>query len=46
MHENTVHNQARRAEELLSGSVVERQFELHAALTLAGTLGPEILPAD
>jgi PucR C-terminal helix-turn-helix domain/GGDEF-like domain len=45
MHENTVYNHVRRAEELLGGPVVDRQFELQAALTVAQTLGPEILPA-
>lgn len=45
MHENTVYNHVRRAEELLSCPVVDRQFELQAALALAETLGPEILLA-
>jgi PucR C-terminal helix-turn-helix domain/GGDEF-like domain len=45
MHENTVYNHVRRAEELLGCAVADRQIELQAALTLAETLGPEILPA-
>jgi hypothetical protein len=45
MHQNTVYNHVRRAEELLGGSVTERRVELQAALILAETLGPEVLPA-
>jgi DNA-binding PucR family transcriptional regulator len=45
MHQNTVYNHVRRAEELLGGSVTERRVELQAALTLAETLGSEVLPA-
>lgn len=45
MHQNTVYNHVRRAEELLGGSVTERRVELQAALVLAETLGPEVLPA-
>jgi PucR-like helix-turn-helix protein/diguanylate cyclase with GGDEF domain len=44
MHQNTVYNHVRRAEELLGGSVTERRVELQAALILAETLGPEVLP--
>jgi hypothetical protein len=46
MHQNTVYNHVRRAEELLGGSVTERRVELQAALILAETLGPEVLPAE
>ncbi len=45
MHQNTVYNHIRRAEELLGGSVTERRVELQAALILAETLGPGVLPA-
>jgi hypothetical protein len=44
MHQNTVYNHVRRAEELIGGSVTERRVELQAALILAETLGPEVLP--
>jgi hypothetical protein len=43
MHQNTVYNRVRRAEELLGGPVTERRVELHTALMLAQTLGPEVL---
>jgi DNA-binding PucR family transcriptional regulator len=43
MHQNTVYNRVRRAEELLGGSVAERRVELQTALMLAETLGPEVL---
>jgi DNA-binding PucR family transcriptional regulator len=45
MHQNTFYNHVRRAEELLGGSVSERRVELQAALILAETLGPDVLPA-
>ena len=43
MHQNTVYNRVRRAEELLGGSVAERRVELQTALMLAETLGAEVL---
>jgi hypothetical protein len=43
MHQNTVYNRVRRAEELLGGSVTERRVELQTALMLAETLGSEVL---
>jgi DNA-binding PucR family transcriptional regulator len=45
MHQNTVYNRVRRAEELLGGSVAERRVELQTALMLAETLGSEVLDA-
>lgn len=44
MHQNTVYNRVRRAEELLRGSVSERRVELHTALMLVETFGPDVLP--
>ncbi len=44
MHQNTVYNRVRRAEELIGGSVTERRVELQTALMLAETLGSEVLP--
>ena len=46
MHQNTVYNHVRRAEELLGGSVTDRRVEVQAALILAETLGPEVLAAE
>jgi hypothetical protein len=43
MHQNTVYNRVRRAEELLGASVTERRVELQTALMLAETLGAEVL---
>jgi DNA-binding PucR family transcriptional regulator len=43
MHQNTVYNRVRRAEELLGGPVTERRVELQTALMLAETLGDEVL---
>jgi hypothetical protein len=43
MHQNTVYNRVRRAEELIGGSVTERRVELQTALMLAETLGAEVL---
>lgn len=44
MHQNTVYNRVRRAEELIGCPVTERRMELQTALMLAETLGPEVLP--
>lgn len=43
MHQNTVYNRVRRAEELLGRPVAERRVELQTALMLAETLGTEVL---
>lgn len=43
MHQNTVYNRVRRAEEMLGTSVTERRVELQTALMLAETLGAEVL---
>jgi hypothetical protein len=43
MHQNTVYNRVRRAEELLGGPVTDRRVELQTALMLAETLGDEVL---
>jgi hypothetical protein len=43
MHQNTVYNRVRRAEELIGGPVSERRVELQTALMLAETLGSEVL---
>jgi DNA-binding PucR family transcriptional regulator len=43
MHQNTVYNRVRRAEELLGSPVAERRVELQTALMLAETLGTEVL---
>jgi hypothetical protein len=43
MHQNTVYNRVRRAEELIGGSVSERRVELQTALMLSETLGSEVL---
>lgn len=45
MHQNTVFNRVRRAEELLGGSVTDRRVELHTALMLTETLGAQVLSA-
>lgn len=45
MHQNTVYNRVRRAEELLGGPVTDRRVELHTALMLTETLGVEVLSA-
>jgi DNA-binding PucR family transcriptional regulator len=43
MHQNTVYNRVRRAEELLGSPVADRRVELQTALMLAETLGTEVL---
>ena len=43
MHQNTVYNRVRRAEELLGYPVAERRVELQNALMLADVLGTEVL---
>jgi hypothetical protein len=43
MHQNTVYNRVRRAEELIGRTVGEHRVELQTALMLAETLGPEVL---
>jgi hypothetical protein len=43
MHQNTVYNRVRRAEELLGSPIADRRVELQTALMLAETLGPEVL---
>ena len=43
MHQNTVYNRVRRAEELIGAPVAERRVELQTALMLAETLGAEVL---
>jgi hypothetical protein len=43
MHQNTVYNRVRRAEELLGGPVADRRVELQTALMLAETLGDSVL---
>lgn len=43
MHQNTVYNRVRRAEELIGRPVSEHRVELQTALMLAETLGVEVL---
>lgn len=43
MHQNTVYNRVRRAEELLGAPVSARRVELQTALMLAETLGSDVL---
>jgi hypothetical protein len=43
MHQNTVYNRVRRAEELIGRSVGDHRVELQTALMLAESLGPEVL---
>jgi hypothetical protein len=43
MHQNTVYNRVRRAEELLGRSVTDDRVQLHTALMLTETLGGEVL---
>ena len=43
MHQNTVYNRVRRAEELIGAPVSARRVELQTALMLAETLGSEVL---
>jgi hypothetical protein len=46
MHQNTVYNRVRRAEELIGRSVGDHRVELQTALMLAESLGPEVLDGD
>jgi hypothetical protein len=43
MHQNTVYNRVRRAEEMLGSPIADRRVELQTALMLAETLGAEVL---
>jgi hypothetical protein len=46
VHQNTVTNRVKRAEEILGRKVTERPIELICALTLARALGPAVLAGE